>query len=77
MKRWKTILVYIQPSMNKYFTKCSRIYTRTNEPIVIWGDYKKFNEKVDTLKPSTIIFRKDAKWENEYNRYKQLTSQQH
>jgi hypothetical protein len=77
MKRWKTILVYIQPSMNKHFSKCARIYTRTNEPIVIWGDNKKFNEKVDTLKPSTITFKKDAKWENEYNRYKQLSNQQH
>jgi hypothetical protein len=70
MKRWKTILVAIQPCMNNYFNQCKREYKRTHEPIVIWGSCPKFNEKIETLKPSTIIFKKDAKWEKEYNSFK-------
>lgn len=70
MKRWKTILVAIQPCKNKYFEQCMREYKRTGEPMVIWGDCPKFDEKVKTLKPSTIIFRKDDKWEKEYNSFK-------
>jgi hypothetical protein len=70
MKRWKTILVSIQPCMNKYFNQCKREYRRTHEPIVIWGDCPKFTNKIETLKPSTILFKKDAKWEKEYNSFK-------
>jgi len=70
MKRWKTILVAIQPCMNRYFNQCKRVYRRTNEPITIWGDSPKFNEKVETLKPSTILFKKDSKWEKEYTSFK-------
>jgi hypothetical protein len=72
MKRWKSILVAIQPCMNKYFNQCKREYRRTHEPIVIWGDCPKFNSKVETLKPSTILFKKDAKWEKEYDSFKNV-----
>jgi hypothetical protein len=72
MKRWKSILVAIQPCMNKYFNQCKREYRRTHEPIVIWGDCPKFNNKVETLKPSTILFKKDAKWEKEYDSFKNV-----
>lgn len=70
MKRWKTILLAIQPCKNKYFEQCMREYKRTGEQMVIWGDCPKFNEKVRTLKASTIIFKKNDKWEKEYNSFK-------
>ena len=70
MKRWKSVLVAIQPCMNKYFNQCKREYSRTHEPIVIWGDSPKFNEKIETLKPSTILFKKNTKWEKEYDSFK-------
>jgi hypothetical protein len=74
MKRWKSILLAIQPCMDKYFNQCKRVYKRTNESITIWGDSTKFNEKVDTLKPSTILFKKDNKWTKEYNSFKNISN---
>jgi hypothetical protein len=70
MKRWKSILLAIQPCSNKYFNQCMREYRRTHEPMVIWGSCPKFNEKVETLKSSTILFKKDTKWEKEYDGFK-------
>ena len=74
MKRWKSLLLAIQPCMDKYFNQCKRMYKRTDEPITIWGDCTKFNEKVETLKPSTILFKKDNKWTKEYNNFKNISN---
>jgi hypothetical protein len=71
MKRWDTILVQLTPCTNENdFKQCSRQYGRTKQDIVIWGNCQKFNEKVQTLDPSTILFKNDPKWEKENQRFK-------
>jgi hypothetical protein len=71
MKRWDTILVKLTACTNENnFKQCSRQYGRTKHDIAIWGNCPKFNEKVQTLDPSTIIFKNDPKWERENQRFK-------
>jgi len=71
MKRWDTILVQLTPCVNENdFKQCSRQYGRTKQDIAIWGNCSKFNEKVQTLNPNTILFKNDPKWEKENQRFK-------
>ena len=71
MKRWDTILVQLSPCNNENdFKQCSRVYGRTKQNMAIWGNCPKFNEKVQTLDPSTIIFKNNPKWEKENQRFK-------
>jgi hypothetical protein len=69
MKRWRTVLVAIRPCVDDYFKQCSRIYSRTGDKIPVWGNCPGFMEKIETLKPSTIIFKKEPRWQKEYESF--------
>jgi hypothetical protein len=71
MKRWDIILVRLTPCTSENdFRSCRRQYGRTKKEITIWGNCPKFNEKVQTLEPSTIIFKNNPSWERENQRFK-------
>lgn len=71
MKHWDTVLVNLTQCNNEsMFRVCRRQYGRTKEKIAVWGNCPKFNEKVQTLDSSTIIFKNNPSWERENQRFK-------
>jgi hypothetical protein len=71
MKRWDSILVKLTNCSNEtQFRNCTREYTRTKKKMPIWGTCPKFNEKVQTLSPSSIKFKPKSEWDLEYERFK-------
>ena len=71
MKRWDSILVRLTDCSDEtLFRNCYRTYSRTKKQIPVWGNCAKFNEKVQTLATSAILFKPNDDWELEYERFK-------
>ena len=71
MKRWDKVLVKIDDCVDEdRYAQCRRVYTRTKDPLPIWGSCPTFNQKVKTLDPKTILFKNVGVWERENQRFK-------